>query len=143
MSNPRHPSSHERETRRVVLLVEDERFVREATCRILQNAGFEVLPTADAQEALRVYEENRWRVDLLMTDLVLPNGNGRKLADDIRRRSPGIHILLTSGYLCAEVEEESAEDGTHYLAKPYSKSDLVEKLAQIFRMPAHATAQAG
>lgn len=142
MSNPHH-RSHERDLRRVVLLVEDERFVREATCGILQKAGFEVLPTADAQEALRVYEENRCRVDLLMTDLVLPNGNGRKLAADVRRRSRGVPILLTSGYLCTDVGEESVEDGTYYLAKPYSKSDLVEKLAHIFRVPAQAAARAG
>jgi CheY-like chemotaxis protein len=142
MSNPHYPCGIGRETRRVVLLVEDERFVREATGRILESAGFEVLSTADTQEALQIYEENRRRINLLMTDLVLPNGNGRKLGDDIRRRSPGIPILLTSGYLCAD-ERESAADGTYHLAKPYSKSDLLEKLAEIFRMPVRAAAQAG
>lgn len=138
MSIPHYSGSREREGKRVVLLVEDERFVREATCRILQSADFEVLTAADAQEALRVYEDNKERVDLLMTDLVLPGGDGQRLGADIRRRAGRIPVLLTSGYLCGDGPEESGNDCTFYLAKPYSRSELVEKITQVLGMTARA-----
>jgi len=143
MSTSRYPRSSERDRRRVVLLVEDEPFVREATERILQSAGFEVLPAVDAQDALRAYEQSECRVDLLMSDLVLPGRSGRELGQEIHRRSPRLPILLTSGYLCADVEEEQGDGCTSYLPKPYSRSDLLQKLAEIFRKPMRNAAQAG
>jgi len=143
MSIPRYPCSSERDRRRVVLLVEDEPFVREATSRILQSAGFEVLAAGDAQDALLAYQGNHGRVDLLISDLGLPGRTGRQLGEDIRRQSATIPILLTSGYVCADIEEETDDDRTYYLPKPYSRSDLMEKVAQIFRTPQCAAAQAG
>ena len=115
-----------------MLLVEDEPFVREATGRILQGAGFQVLAASDAQDAMRAYEENQCRIDLLMSDLGLPGRTGRELGSDIRRRMPGIPILLTSGYLSGEDGEGSTEEHTYYLPKPYSRADLLKKLSQIF-----------
>src|SRR6266496_3587662 len=70
--------------RRRILLVEDEPFVREATCSILRNAGFEVLPAEDAREAMKVYEECGQSVDLVMTDMVLPGRTGQQLGQDLR-----------------------------------------------------------
>jgi two-component system cell cycle sensor histidine kinase/response regulator CckA len=132
MNLPRHPCTSERGPRRIVLLVEDEPFVREATCRILQSAGFYVLPAADAQEAMQVYEQSGRKIDLLMTDMVLPGRSGRQLGQDLRRTSPMIPILLTSGYLEPGCETESVETHTYYLPKPYSRAALVEKMEKIF-----------
>jgi len=126
-----------------VLLVEDESFVREATKYILQSAGFEVLEAGDAQDALRIWQENNYRLDLLMSDLGLPGRDGRHLAREMRQHSPEIPILLTSGYLLVDYEQESAKDRTYYLPKPYSRSDLVAKLAQIFNLPQRKAALAG
>ncbi|MFY9562149.1 MAG: response regulator [Terriglobales bacterium] len=131
MTIRRHASASERGSRRVVLLVEDEPFVREATCCILQSAGFDVLPAADAQEAMKVYEQNGGRIDVLMTDMVLPGRSGPQLGRDLRNTSPEIPILLTSGYLQPESGPEPREPRTHYLAKPYSRADLVQKMETI------------
>ena len=114
-----------------MLLVEDEPFVREATCHILKSAGFDVLPAADAQEAMRVYERNGRRIDLLMTDMALPGRNGRQLAHDLRVTSSEIPILLTSGYVERECEGEPCEAGTYFLPKPYSRAELVEMMETI------------
>jgi CheY-like chemotaxis protein len=114
-----------------VLLVEDEPFVREATCHILQSAGFDVLPAADAQEAMRVYENNGRKIDLLMTDLALPCRNGRQLAHDLRNTSSEIPILLTSGYVESECESGPREPRTYFLPKPYSRAELVETMETI------------
>ena len=89
--------ANERSGRRRILLVEDESFVREATCSILQKAGFEVLPAEDARQAMKVYEECGQSVDLVMTDMVLPGRTGQQLGQDVRKRSPDVAVLVTSG----------------------------------------------
>ena len=114
-----------------MLLVEDEPFVREATCHILQSAGFEVLSAADAQEAMEVYEHNGRKIDLLMTDMALPGRNGRQLAHDLRNTSAEIPILLTSGHVESECDSEPHEPRTYFLPKPYSRAELVETMETI------------
>ena len=125
------PCTNECSRRRRILLVEDEPFVREATCSILQNAGFEVLPAEDARQALKVYEECGHSVDLVMTDMVLPGRTGQQLGQDVRKRSPEVAVLVTSGYGEAEYETEVPEAHTYFLAKPYSRRALVEKIETI------------
>jgi DNA-binding NtrC family response regulator len=117
--------------RRTILLVEDEPFVREATCSILEAAGFEVLPVEDAQEAMKVYEERHRGIDLVMTDMVLPGRSGAQLGQDLREHSPELAVLVTSGYSNPEYETEAPGSRTYFLAKPYSKRTLVEKIEKI------------
>ncbi len=135
----------DRPRRRTILLVEDEPFVREATCCILESAGFEVLPAEDARDAMKVYEERQPGIDLVMTDMVLPGGTGQQLGQDLRLRSPEVVILVTSGYANPEYDTEAPESRTYFLAKPYSKRTLVEKIEKILGAPAlsRAATQAG
>jgi DNA-binding NtrC family response regulator len=123
-------TENDRPRRRTILLVEDEPFVREATCSILQHAGFEVLPAENAQEAMKIYEECQ-RVDLVMTDMVLPGRSGQQLGDDLRKHSPEVVVLVTSGYGNAEYEIEAPELRTYFLAKPYSRRTLLDKIEKI------------
>jgi len=118
--------------RRTILLVEDEPFVREATCSILENAGFEVLPAEDARAAMEVYEACKRGIDLVMTDMVLPGRTGQQLGQDLRQSSPEIAVLVTSGYGNSEYATEAPELRTYFLAKPYSRRTLVEKIEKIF-----------
>ena len=117
--------------RRTILLVEDEAFVREATCSILEHAGFEVLPAEDARDAMKVYEQCHCGIDLVMTDMVLPGRSGEQLGHDLRERSPGVRVLVTSGYDNPEYETEAPDAHTYFLAKPYSRRTLVEKIEKI------------
>ncbi len=136
---------NDRPRRRTILLVEDEAFVREATCNILEHAGFEVLPTEDAREATKVYEECKCGIDLVMTDMVLPGRTGQQLGQDLRQHSPQVVVLVTSGYSNAEYETEAPESRTYFLAKPYSRRTLLEKIEKILAtVPlACAASQAG
>ncbi len=126
-----HVLADDRPRRRTILLVEDEPFVREATCSILESAGFEVLPAEDAQEAMKVYEECKRGIDLVMTDMVLPGRSGEQLGQDLREHSPEIVVLVTSGYSNPEYETEAPESRMYFLAKPYSRRTLVEKIETI------------
>jgi DNA-binding NtrC family response regulator len=117
--------------RRMILLVEDEPFVREATRSILQQQGFEVLSAENPQDALKIYQECGHGIDLLMTDMVLPGGTGYQLGHDLREHSPQIMVLVTSGYDMHEHEIEAPNSCTYFLAKPYSRRTLVEKIEKI------------
>jgi DNA-binding NtrC family response regulator len=123
--------ANDRPRRRTILLVEDEPFVREATCSILESAGFEVLPAEDARDAMKVYEECPRGIDLVMTDMVLPGRSGEQLGQDLREHSPEVVILVTSGYGNPEYETEAPASRTYFLAKPYSRRTLVEKIEKI------------
>jgi two-component system, cell cycle sensor histidine kinase and response regulator CckA len=139
------PCTRERRTRSTILLVEDEPFVLDATCRILRNAGFFVLPAVDAQEAMQAYDGRARDIDLVMTDMVLPGRSGIQLAQDLRRCSPSLAILLTSGYAEAGCDTDMLDTNTYYLAKPYCRGTLIEKIVQILgTVPAQrAAAQNG
>jgi len=117
--------------RRTILLVEDEPFVRDATCSILQHAGFDVLTAEDASEALETFEKWRYSIALVMTDMVLPGATGAQLGENLRRRSPELVVLVTSGYWNPEYTIESPESRTYFLPKPYTRRSLVEKVEAV------------
>ena len=133
-----YPSSstytRERPRQNTVLLVEDELFIREATRSILENAGFRVLPAEDALVAMRLFEESKWHIDLVMTDMVLPGRTGQEFGEDVRRRSPEVRVLITSGYGNAEYATEEPGLHMYFLAKPYSRRELLEKVGEILEV---------
>ena len=130
---------------RTILLVEDEPFVREATSGILRHAGFEVLPAENARQALQVYKDCAERIDLVMTDVMMPGATGQQLSCDLRRHSPDLPVLLTSGYSNQEFDVEVPALRTFFLAKPYCRRTLLEKIENILATTSHVlpTSQAG
>jgi DNA-binding NtrC family response regulator len=130
--------------RRIILLVEDEPFVREATSGILESAGFEVLPAEDVPQALKIYDECQQKdcpreIALVMTDMILPSGTGQQLAHDLHQRSTEVIVLVTSGYPNLDFESET---NLYFLAKPYSKRILCEKINQILAPKSQVAKQA-
>ncbi|MGA7295526.1 MAG: response regulator [Terriglobales bacterium] len=117
--------------RGTILLVEDEPFVREATRTILQHAGFDVFTAENALDAIGVFDECKRGIDLLITDMVLPGRTGQQLGDDLRRRSPELMVMITSGYGSPEDETEANKSHTYFLGKPYSRRMLIEKVQMI------------
>jgi len=84
--------------RAVILLVEDEGFVREVTSEVLESAGYRVLKTANAAEARFAFCLGE-KVGLLLTDVVMPGQNGYDLARELRAICPSLRIIFTSGYI--------------------------------------------
>jgi CheY-like chemotaxis protein len=78
--------------------VEDETYLREVTCESLESAGYRVLKTRNAAEAINAFRQYKTIVKLLLTDVVLPGQNGRDLANDLRSVCPKLRIIFTSGY---------------------------------------------
>ena len=117
-----------------ILLVEDEPFVREVTREILQSAGHRVLSATTAAEAATLFSEHSNEVDLLLTDVILPDENGRALAANMLGRNPDLKVLYVSGYPDQIVAlQVSGED---CLPKPYSTDLLLQKVAATLGDPA-------
>jgi DNA-binding response OmpR family regulator len=112
--------------------VEDEEFLREVTCEILESAGYRVFKTRNAAEATSAFSEYKSTVRLLLTDVVLPGQNGRDLANDLRAVCPTLKILFISGYPENVVTRHGIqEDGMFYLSKPFSLQSLTGKVTQV------------
>lgn len=122
----------EEHTRGTILLVEDEPLLREATARLLQSSGFDVIEAPNAQKALELFQDSDRHIDVLMTDLSLPGGSGVQLGQDIRRRSPDLPILFTSGYFNGS-SDEGPLGGAYCLPKPYMRAELVAKIEYILQ----------
>ena len=105
----------------IILLVEDESMVREVTRQVLEHAGYEVLESAGAREALRLAAEYRGRIHLLLSDVVMPGMNGFELAHRITRMQPDLTTVFMSGYTEAATLRRAAPGlGRTYLQKPFT-----------------------
>ena len=117
--------------RPVVLLIEDDDPVRELIGRALRANGFEVVAAASGEEALDL--EPTRHVDLLLSDVMLPNQNGFEVANQIRSRSPHIPVVFMSGYYDQVVAEAAHLDITStILQKPFAMADLMAHLRNIY-----------
>ncbi len=103
-----------------ILLVEDEPMLRELARLILKDYKYEVLEAANGVEALKIWDQHEGKIDLLLTDMVMPEGvTGRDLADQLRRRKPDLKVVFTSGYSADVMGGEMPLDDTRFLQKPY------------------------
>ncbi len=117
-------------TEAVVLVAEDETFVRELICRILKTEGFAVLTAANGEQALEVARGQSGKIDLLLTDVVMPKMNGRELAAKLQIERPGIKVLYTSGYTDELITAQGMlPPGFHLLRKPFSPEELRRRVA--------------
>jgi two-component system cell cycle sensor histidine kinase/response regulator CckA len=114
-----------------VLVVEDEEAVRELAVGMLRKRGYTVLATGSPAEAVRLADEQRDQIDLLLTDLVMPEMNGTDLAAQLTARIPTLVVLFMSGYADeAAIRNGVLDHGTAYLEKPFSAADLSAKVRQ-------------
>jgi PAS domain S-box-containing protein len=115
-----------------VLVVEDDADVRAYSCETISELGYHVLSAETGAAALRIFDNNP-DIRLLFTDVGLPGGmNGRQLADEARKRRPGLKVLFTTGYARnAIVHDGRLDAGVDLITKPYSQAALSEKLRDI------------
>jgi PAS domain S-box-containing protein len=119
-----------------VLLAEDEPAVRKFLAMTLKNHGYKVIEAHDGVNALRLAEQTE-RVDLLITDVIMPNMNGGTLAGEVKLIHPQVKLLLISGYTRdALSSKESGDPEIAFLQKPFSLADLIAKVREILAVSA-------
>ena len=114
-----------------VLVVEDEKPVRDLTVRLLQNLGYSVLSAASGQEAIAVSTSFSGNISVLLTDMVMPEMNGKQVAEALQRMRPNIKVLYLSGYTEHTVINHEIESGADFLPKPFSRETLSKKLGEL------------
>jgi two-component system, cell cycle sensor histidine kinase and response regulator CckA len=114
-----------------VLLVEDEESLRELSKRLLERHGYTALVAADAQEALRLFEEYPL-IDVLLTDVVMPGASGPELTRQLVERRPALRVIYMSGYTeDAIVQHGVVKPGIAFLNKPFTSEALGQKIREV------------
>ena len=122
------PVRHGEET---ILLVEDEDALREVTRRILTGAGYRVILAENGVDALRVVDEHEGQIDLLLSDVIMPQMPGPQLAKRLLARQPSLRVLLMSGFAQPILDSGGHLDaGMEFVEKPFSGPSLLAKVAQ-------------
>ena len=115
-----------------ILLVEDADALRKLTHMLLEQHGYRVLVAANGAAALQLVEQKPERINLLLTDVIMPGLNGRALAGRLELLQPGLKILYMSGYTDDAIMDHGVlESGTHLLHKPFSEENLIRKVREV------------
>jgi PAS domain S-box-containing protein len=119
-----------------VLVVEDDVPVRSIMKRTLEDAGYRVLETGSAAEALEIVGQNNRTISLILTDVIMPGQSGRELADRIATLSPRIPVLFISGYTDGDIERRGLlRPGAAFLQKPVTPDALVRAVQRQLEAP--------
>ncbi|MCH7802379.1 MAG: response regulator, partial [Chloroflexi bacterium] len=116
-----------------VLLVEDNVLVREVTSVTLRQRGYTVIEAENGIDALHLARQHgKETIDLVLTDIVMPEMGGRQLAEQIRQMWPTIKIIYISGYTNDEISESGiTETGAGFMQKPFTPAALAQKVREV------------
>ncbi|MDQ1326964.1 MAG: two-component system, cell cycle sensor histidine kinase and response regulator CckA, partial [Candidatus Poribacteria bacterium] len=115
-----------------ILVVEDEGIVREMAVEFLSSLGYNVLSAENGGMALMIAEQHKGMIQLMLTDVVMPNMNGHQLAERLQREYPEMKVLYTSGYTENIIVHHGILDsGLNFIGKPYMLQSLANKLRDL------------
>jgi CheY-like chemotaxis protein len=115
-----------------ILVVEDEPVLRDLAQLILQDCGYRVLDASSGVEALTVWQQHQGVIDLLLTDMIMPDGlSGKDLAESLLGFKPGLKVIFTSGYNVEDIGADlPGRQVARFLQKPYSRSTLAQAVRE-------------
>jgi two-component system cell cycle sensor histidine kinase/response regulator CckA len=129
-------SAAERGGEETILVVEDEHALRSLIALILSEAGYRVLTATDGEEALKLVDRHESRIDLVITDSIMPRLGGSELARRLRNLRPGIRMIQMTGYSDRGLAAESGTDLWHgFIAKPFEPELLLHQVREVLDQP--------
>lgn len=115
-----------------ILLVEDEKNVREFVSKALAQCGYKLFIAENSQQAIDIFKKEKGKFDLIFSDVVLPDKNGIELVEILRAKKKDIRILLSSGYTDHKSQWPLIQEkGFRFLQKPYTLTDLLSVLREV------------
>ncbi|MGA0333460.1 MAG: ATP-binding protein, partial [Kiritimatiellia bacterium] len=112
-----------------IMLVEDEEGVRRMACKMIESLGYTLITASDGEEGVRVAEGFDGKIDLIVTDVVMPNLSGPEMIDRLRLSLGHIPHLYVSGFTMDKLKEHGADESEQYLIrKPYSRETLARRI---------------
>ena len=116
------------QTKQTILVVEDEPTLRALVRKVLERGGYEVFEAPSGLAALELWNDKHPHVDLLLTDMVMPDGiSGRQLAEKLKAENPRLKIIYTTGYSSELMGKDIVlKEGVNFLQKPYPPQKLVQ-----------------
>lgn len=121
---------------RLVLVVDDERGVRDLVCRTLREEGYRTLEAAHGGEALELIEAGSETIDLVVTDVVMPGMDGRELGRRLAQSRPTLPVLYMSAYEVNDIfRRGSPRSSAPFLQKPFPQDGLINSVEQLLRSP--------
>jgi CheY-like chemotaxis protein len=111
-----------------ILVVEDEAAVRELACQFLHDGGYTVLNAKDGVDAVEIAARHQERIDLVLSDMVMPRMSGTELAAHLKGKRPDAKILFMTGY--AGYSAQRGNEGAMMLQKPFSRPSLLSKVRE-------------
>jgi DNA-binding NtrC family response regulator len=115
-----------------ILLVEDEPMILDITTKILERRGYTVMAAPTSGEAIRLAREHAGEIHLLMTDVVMPEMNGRDLAKNLLSLYPNLKCLFMSGYTADVIAHHGVlDEGVQFIQKPFSVQTLAVKIREV------------
>jgi hypothetical protein len=119
-------------TGETILVVEDEPAMREVTRRILSRSGYQVITAANGREAIQAATSHDGGIDVLVTDIVMPQMLGQEAAERIRALRPGVKVLFMSGYTRGLLDSKGIAAGdVNLIEKPFTEESLLTRLRQV------------
>jgi PAS domain S-box-containing protein len=119
-----------------ILVVEDEPLVRNVTVRVLEGAGYQVLVAESGEDAVGVVERHAGRLDLVVSDVIMPGLSGPHMMEQLRRGRPGLRALYVSGYPQDAIAHRGVDLEVEFLPKPFTAASLLERVRALVGAPA-------
>jgi two-component system, cell cycle sensor histidine kinase and response regulator CckA len=126
-----HPTADLPMGSETVLLAEDEQDVREIAREFLESGGYRVMEAEDGRQAIKIAEQNKGKISLLVTDMVMPGMTGQELAVRLQSENPGLNVIFMSGYSeRAATEMADADPAVRLLSKPFSRAAILRAVRE-------------
>jgi CheY-like chemotaxis protein len=118
--------------RETILLIDDETLILDVGEAMLKKLGYTVFTADNGNDGIRIYEENRSAIDMVILDLIMPGMNGELTFEELRKRNPGVKVLLSSGYSINGQAVNIMEKGCMgFIQKPFDFNTLSQKIRDV------------
>ena len=114
--------------KKTILVVEDEPTLRALVRKVLERGGYQIIESSSGLAALELWSKTKPHVDLLLTDMVMPDGiSGMQLADKLKSENPALRVIFTTGYSSELMGKDfQIKEGVNFLQKPYPPQKLIQ-----------------